>query len=273
MLVGEYGLRRLEEARVAIIGLGGVGAYAVEMICRSGVGHLLLLDCDKVSVSNRNRQLCALESTVGKRKTEVMAARLRDINPRVDISVLADFITPDNVPLLLDPYKIDFLVDAIDTLSPKIALISYCLSHNIKMVSSMGAGAKFDATQIRLADISKSRNCPLAHMMTDTNNYNNSIFPSTLQMASRLLETGLDKERIQSAVFDNFSESRMRLMGYMLQKKLVVLPKQHSAYMTLTEREKHAGHRQDDPEHNGEQVASPTSGTSRPDTSRLWSCR
>jgi Dinucleotide-utilizing enzymes involved in molybdopterin and thiamine biosynthesis family 1 len=165
MLVGEYGLRRLEEARVAIIGLGGVGAYAVEMICRSGVGHLLLLDCDKVSVSNRNRQLCALESTVGKRKTEVMAARLRDINPRVDISVLADFITPDNVPLLLDPYKIDFLVDAIDTLSPKIALISYCLSHNIKMVSSMGAGAKFDATQIRLADISKSRNCPLAHML------------------------------------------------------------------------------------------------------------
>ena len=165
MLVGEDGLRRLDEARVAVIGLGGVGAYAAEMICRSGVGHIILLDCDTVSVSNRNRQLCALESTVGQRKTDVMAARLRDIDPTVDLTLLTDFITKDNVPSLLDEYKIDYLVDAIDTLSPKIALISYCLSHNIKMVSSMGAGAKFDATQIRLADISKSRNCPLAHML------------------------------------------------------------------------------------------------------------
>jgi tRNA A37 threonylcarbamoyladenosine dehydratase len=161
MLVGEDGLRRLEEAHVAIIGLGGVGAYAAEMICRSGIGHLLLLDCDTVSVSNRNRQLCALESTIGKRKTEVMAARLRDINPRIDISVLTDFITPNNVPLLLDPYRIDYLVDSIDTLSPKIALISYCLSHTVKMVSSMGAGAKFDATQIRLADISANASATL----------------------------------------------------------------------------------------------------------------
>ena len=165
MLVGEEGLRRLAEAHVAIIGLGGVGAYAAEMICRAGIGHLLLLDSDTVSISNRNRQLCALESTTGKRKTEVMAARLMDINPSADISVVTDFITPDNVPLLIEPYGIDYLVDAIDTLSPKIALISYCLSHNMKLVSSMGAGAKFDATQVRLADIGKSRNCPLAHML------------------------------------------------------------------------------------------------------------
>lgn len=165
MQIGVEGLRRLADAHVAVIGLGGVGGYAAEMICRAGVGHLALLDCDSVSESNKNRQLLALDSTIGKKKTEVMAARLRDINPEIDLTPIEDFLTKDNVPSVLGKYKIDYLVDAIDTLAPKIALISYCLEKKIPMVSSMGAGAKYDATKIRLADISKSKNCPLAHML------------------------------------------------------------------------------------------------------------
>ncbi|MCI2082134.1 MAG: tRNA threonylcarbamoyladenosine dehydratase [Bacteroidales bacterium] len=165
MLVGGEGLRRLNEAHVAVIGLGGVGSFAAEMICRAGVGHLILLDSDIVGMSNKNRQLIALDSTLECKKTEVMAERLRDVNPGVELVLIEDFLTKDNVPSILGKHKIDFLVDAIDTLTPKIALISYCLDKNVRMVSSMGAGAKFDATKIKLADISESRNCPLAHML------------------------------------------------------------------------------------------------------------
>lgn len=165
ILVGDQGLERLQKATVAVIGLGGVGAYAAEMLCRAGVGKLILLDSDSVSVTNKNRQLIAMDSTVGKLKTEVLAARLRDINPAVELELIAEYLEEDNVGTLLGGYKIDFLVDAIDTLSPKIFLIKYCTDNSIKLVSSMGAGAKFDATAIRIKDLSKSFNCPLAYIL------------------------------------------------------------------------------------------------------------
>ena len=158
-------MQRLRDARVAVIGLGGVGAYAAEMIARAGVGSLLILDSDNLSLSNRNRQLLALESTTGRPKTEVMAERLRDINPDLSLTIINDYLTPENVEQLLAGHQIDFLVDAIDTLSPKIALIRHCVSNKIPLVSSMGAGAKFDMTKVRIADISKSYNCPLAYIL------------------------------------------------------------------------------------------------------------
>ena len=178
MLVGEDGIARLSSARVAIIGVGGVGGYAAEMIVRAGVGHILILDSDEVSVSNRNRQLLALNSTVGRPKCQVLKERLLDINPDLDIVTVEKFIIAEGaVPdsgfedasgtpsQLLGAYEFDYVVDAIDTLSPKLELIKYCMDRNIPLVSSMGAGAKFDVTRIRITDISKSFQCPLAHMV------------------------------------------------------------------------------------------------------------
>ena len=163
---------------MAVIGVGGVGGYAAEMIVRAGVGHILILDSDEVSVSNRNRQLLALNSTVGRPKCQVLKERLLDINPDLDIVTVEKFIIAEGaVPdsgfedasgtpsQLLGAYEFDYVVDAIDTLSPKLELIKYCMDRNIPLVSSMGAGAKFDVTRIRITDISKSFQCPLAHMV------------------------------------------------------------------------------------------------------------
>lgn len=165
MLIGEEGLDRLSASCVAVIGVGGVGGYAAEMIARAGVGHIIIMDSDDVSVTNKNRQLLALDSTVGRPKCDVMRERLLDINPQLDITVIKEYLEADSPEAVLGGYRIDFLVDAIDTLSPKMALIKYCMDKGIPLVSSMGAGAKMDATKVRLADISKSFNCPLAFVV------------------------------------------------------------------------------------------------------------
>jgi len=165
LLMGEDKVRVLQNSTIAIVGLGGVGAYAAEMLCRSGVGQLVILDSDTVGQSNKNRQLLALESTMGRMKADVMRERLEDINPSARISVIKDYLEPENVQTLLGAYKIDFLVDAIDTLAPKLALIDHCVRSGIPLVSSMGSGAKFDVTKIRITDISKSFNCPLAYIV------------------------------------------------------------------------------------------------------------
>lgn len=165
LLMGEDALARLASGTVAVVGVGGVGAYAAEMIVRAGIGHIVLLDCDIVSPSDKNRQLLATDSAMGRVKVEVMGARLKDINPALQIDIVADYLTEDNVAQILGGFKIDFLVDAIDTLAPKLALIEYCVKSGIPHVSSMGSGAKFDATKVRLVDLSKSYNCPLAYIV------------------------------------------------------------------------------------------------------------
>ena len=163
LLVGEQTLRRFAEASVAVIGVGGVGGYAAEMIVRAGIGHIIILDSDEVNASNKNRQLLALDSTIGRPKCDVLSERLLDINPELDIKIIKDYL--EDPATLLAGLRIDFLVDAIDTLSPKLSLIKYCVDNRIPLVSSMGAGAKFDVTKIRIADISKSFNCPLAYIV------------------------------------------------------------------------------------------------------------
>ena len=163
LLVGEQTLRRFAEASVAVIGVGGVGGYSAEMIVRAGIGHIIILDSDEVNASNKNRQLLALDSTVGRPKCDVLSERLLDINPELDIRIIKDYL--EDPATLLAGLRIDFLVDAIDTLSPKLSLIKYCVDNRIPLVSSMGAGAKFDVTKIRIADISKSFNCPLAYIV------------------------------------------------------------------------------------------------------------
>ena len=165
MLLGAEGAARLRGARVAVIGVGGVGGFAAEALARAGVGHLVAVDSDDVSETNRNRQILALSSTVGLPKCDVLRNRLLDINPDLDLVTIPEYITEQNIPSLLDGFELDFLVDAIDTLSPKICLIQYCLKRGLPLVSSMGAGAKLDATAVRVADISQTRMCPLAHML------------------------------------------------------------------------------------------------------------
>jgi tRNA A37 threonylcarbamoyladenosine dehydratase len=164
--IGHEGVQKLDNACIAIIGLGGVGAFAAEMLCRAGVGSFILADSDVIDVTNKNRQLPALDSTIGRVKTDVIAERMRDINNNVRVKIIHAYLEQDNIADKLKLCeKVDFVIDAIDTLSPKIALIQYCLQNKIPMVSSMGAGAKYDATKVRIAEIEKSFNCPLAYML------------------------------------------------------------------------------------------------------------
>ena len=165
LLLGSEKLNILRNAHVLVVGVGGVGAYAAEMVARAGIGELTIADADVVGLSNINRQLVALHSTVGKQKCEILAARLLDINPELKLHTVNRFIKDDETDALLDSAKFDYVVDAIDTLSPKLALIKGALDRCIPLVSSMGAGAKTDPTLMEIKDISKTHHCPLAHML------------------------------------------------------------------------------------------------------------
>lgn len=165
LLLGEEKLDILRNAHVLVVGLGGVGAYAAEMIARAGVGRMTIADADVVGESNINRQLLALTSTVGRNKSEVMTERLRDINPRIELTVITEYIRDEKTYELLDAARYDYVVDCIDTLSPKVNLIAAALERGLPVVSSMGAGAKTDPTIIEVKDIGKSHHCPLAHML------------------------------------------------------------------------------------------------------------
>lgn len=165
LMFGVESLTKLHAAHVLVVGLGGVGAYAAEMLCRAGVGELSLIDADVVSEFNINRQLIALHSTVGQPKTEVLAARLRDINPNVKLHIFPEFLRDERTLEVLQVAHYDFLVDAIDTLSPKVFLLRHAFTLGIPTVSSMGSGGKTDPMQVRICDISKSNHCKLAHMV------------------------------------------------------------------------------------------------------------
>ena len=165
LMAGEAGMAKLEQANVLVVGLGGVGACAAEMICRAGVGRMTLVDGDAVDHSNINRQLIALTSTLHSRKTEALAARLRDINPEIELTLVDEFLRDERMIELLDSQKYDYVVDAIDTLSPKTFLIVHTLRKGYPLVSSMGAGGKWDPTRLVITDISKTYQCKLARMI------------------------------------------------------------------------------------------------------------
>lgn len=164
LLLGQQATQRLAAAHVMVVGVGGVGAYAAEMVARAGVGRMTIVDGDTVSPSNINRQLPALHSTVGIDKVEVMRRRMADINPEARIDALKEFVTPDTVGSLLASNP-DFVIDAIDSIAPKVALIEHCLRRGINIVSSMGAGGRIDPTAVRYADIAQTRNDGLARVV------------------------------------------------------------------------------------------------------------
>ena len=162
LLLGEEKMERLQQAHVLVVGLGGVGAYTAEMICRAGVGRMTIVDADTVQPTNINRQLPALHSTLGMSKEEILEKRFLYINTEIEFTLLSVFLKDENIPELLDAASYDFVVDAIDTLAPKCHLIAETLKRHIKIVSSMGAGAKSDITQVRFADIWDTYHCGLS---------------------------------------------------------------------------------------------------------------
>jgi tRNA A37 threonylcarbamoyladenosine dehydratase len=164
LLLGADGLNKLKTSHVLIVGLGGVGGYAAEMICRAGVGKMTIVDGDTIHTTNRNRQLLALGSTEGKAKAIVMAERLKDINPGLDVTVINEYIRDERMTEILD-LGFSYAVDAIDTLSPKVFLIYHAVMKKIPVVSSMGAGGKFDPTKIEIGDISETTDCSLARIL------------------------------------------------------------------------------------------------------------
>jgi len=164
LLIGKEKLERLMKTHVLVVGMGGVGSFAAEFICRSGIGEMTIVDGDVVDPSNRNRQLPALATTHGQSKAELMAERLLAINPELKLHVIKEFIRPEAVAQVLSvPY--DYVVDAIDSITPKLTFIKAAYAKGLKIVSSMGAGAKLDPTRLQVTDISKTYNCPFAQQV------------------------------------------------------------------------------------------------------------
>lgn len=161
-LLGREAADKLRDASVLVVGVGGVGGYAAEMLARTGVGHLTLIDSDAVAESNINRQLIASHSTVGESKVVLFAERFHDINPEAEINVIMDFLTADNLTSVFEKNRFDYVIDAIDTVSPKVALISHCLLKGIPIISSMGAGGRLDPTKIGYFDLWDTREDGLA---------------------------------------------------------------------------------------------------------------
>lgn len=160
ILVSPESIFKLHQVRVAVIGLGGVGSYAVEALARAGIGNFLIIDFDLVNLSNLNRQLLALHSTIGQPKTELMKQRILDINPDAEIEVINEFLAQENRDEYLK--DLDYIIDAIDSLGPKIGLIEYAINNKINIISVMGAGNRLDPSHIHISKLSHSWNCPLA---------------------------------------------------------------------------------------------------------------
>ncbi len=164
LLIGKEALQTLATSHVMVVGLGGVGSYAAEFIARSGVGKMTIIDGDVVDPTNRNRQLPALATNHGELKALVMAERLKAINPELELNVISEFIDPDMVLEKISTTP-DYIIDAIDSITPKVTFIKSAVEHKLPIVSSMGAGAKLDPTQLKVVDISKTWNCPFAQQV------------------------------------------------------------------------------------------------------------
>ncbi|MBE2290583.1 MAG: tRNA threonylcarbamoyladenosine dehydratase [Chitinophagaceae bacterium] len=164
LLIGKEKLDKLINSHVLVVGMGGVGSFAAEFICRSGVGEMTIIDGDVVDPTNRNRQLPALATTHGMSKAELMGDRLMQINPELKLHVIKEFVRPERVDAMLEGH-FDYVVDAIDSITPKLTFIRAAYAKGLRIVSSMGAGAKLDPTKLQVVDISKTYNCPFAQQI------------------------------------------------------------------------------------------------------------
>ncbi|TGC87991.1 tRNA cyclic N6-threonylcarbamoyladenosine(37) synthase TcdA, partial [Salmonella enterica subsp. enterica serovar Wilhelmsburg] len=178
-LYGEKALQRFAEAHICVVGIGGVGSWAAEALARTGIGAITLIDMDDVCVTNTNRQIHALRDNVGLAKAEVMAERIRQINPECRVTVIDDFITPDNVAGYMNA-GFTYVIDAIDSVRPKAALIAYCRRYKVPLVTTGGAGGQIDPTQIQVADLAKTIQDPLAAKLRERLNHNFGVVKNSL---------------------------------------------------------------------------------------------
>ena len=162
LLIGEENIHKLKNARILLVGLGGVGSYAGEFLVRAGIGSLIIIDGDRVDPTNINRQMQALHSTIGMSKAELLRQRFLDINPGLQIEIHTSFMEPADMELLLQQVEIDFVLDCIDSVLPKLTLIKAAVRAKVKVISAMGAGGKFDPSKVKVADISNTRECKFA---------------------------------------------------------------------------------------------------------------
>lgn len=162
LLIGSESIKRLKKSHVMIVGLGGIGSFAGEFIARAGVGKMTIIDGDVFDPTNKNRQLTALDSTIGKNKAVVLAERIKDINPDIELNVIQEFVLPERVWAILEEYKPDYVMDCIDSVTPKLEWIIACLRLKIKIISHLGAGGKVDPSAVQVAKLTNTYNCKLA---------------------------------------------------------------------------------------------------------------
>ncbi len=203
LLVGKDKIEKLQNSHVLIVGLGGIGSFAGEFIARAGVGTITLIDGDAFDSTNKNRQLTALDSTIGRNKAVVLAERIRDINPDVNLNVIEEFVLPERVWKILEEFKPDYVMDCIDSVTPKLEWIKACKRLKIKIISHLGAGGKVDPSRVQVAKLDKTYNCKLAsHLKKRLKRENveftsiRAVFSSELQIKSSMkLTDGLNYKK------------------------------------------------------------------------------
>lgn len=164
-LISQENVAKLKNSTIALFGLGGVGSYVLEALARSGIQNLIIVDKDVIDITNINRQLLATHSTIGKSKVDVAKERILDINPNCNVTAIKEFVSKENIENMLAGIKIDYIVDAIDTVSSKLGIIEYAYNNHIKIISCMGTGNKLDASKFEITDINKTSVCPLAKVI------------------------------------------------------------------------------------------------------------
>lgn len=196
LIVGEKAIKNLQNAHVLIVGLGGIGSFAGEFIARAGVGKMTIIDGDAFDPTNKNRQLTALDSTIGRNKAVVLAERIRDINPEIELEVIEEFVLPERVWEILKDSKPDYVMDCIDSVTPKLEWLIACIALKVKIISAMGAGGKTDASRVEVTSLVKTHNCKLAsHLKKRLKRKNvefkkvKAVFSSELQQKGSLKMT------------------------------------------------------------------------------------
>ncbi len=164
LLVKKEGIEKLQKSTVLVVGLGGVGSFAAEFLARAGIGNLSIVDGDVIDVTNINRQLPALHTTIGKLKAQLVEERLKEINPKINLTVISKFLSPTDAYEIVDN-KYDYVLDCIDSIQPKVQLLIACKRKKVKTISAMGAGGKMDPSKVKVRDISKTRDCTLARVI------------------------------------------------------------------------------------------------------------
>jgi tRNA A37 threonylcarbamoyladenosine dehydratase len=212
LLIGEKGIEKLKNKHILIVGLGGIGSFAGEFIARAGFGTMTIIDGDVFDITNKNRQLTAINSTINRNKAVVLGEKIKDINPDINLNILEEFVVPERVWEILNQYKPDYVMDCIDSVTPKLEWIKACLRLKIKIITHLGAGGKLDPSKVQVSKLEKAHNCKLGHhikkrLKREKINFKRvkAVFSSELQI----------KESLKLTDGTNFKRSFYGTISYM----------------------------------------------------------